>query len=58
LRNPQNEDIANALRTAGTGLAAAIIVGTIIEDIATAGVGIGDDAASFALAYRIYQLAL
>jgi hypothetical protein len=33
------------------------IVATIVEDILTAGIGIADDAASFALAYWVWRIA-
>ncbi len=36
----------------------AIIVGTILEDIITAGAGIADDWACFTLAYRIIRFAI
>jgi hypothetical protein len=39
------------------GVAFAIVVGTIVEDFLTAGAGLVDDSASFALAYRLFRLA-
>jgi hypothetical protein len=53
----QHPDLVMYIKQAAIGAAVAIIVGTIIEDIATAGVGILDDWASFTLAYRIVRFA-
>lgn len=39
------------------GAAAAIVIGTIIEDILTRGAGIADDWASFVMARNIYRIA-
>ena len=57
LKDPQNRDVILAIRAAAITAGTAIVVGTIVEDVASAGVGILDDAASFALAYRIVRLA-
>lgn len=57
LQDPANRDILLYLKTAAYGAATAIVVGTIIEDILTAGLGVADDWASFVLAYRIVRIA-
>ena len=57
LENPANREILSYLKTAAYGTATAIVVGTIIEDILTGGLGILDDWASFTLAYRIVRIA-
>lgn len=53
-----NPTLLNYIKAAAIGAGVAIIVGTIVEDILTGGVGILDDWASFALAYRIIRFAL
>jgi|GEM_PF-1260903 len=53
----QNPDLVNYIKSAVIGAAVAIVVGTILEDIATLGGGILDDWASFVLAYRIVRFA-
>ncbi len=53
----ENPDLVNYIKGAAIGAAVAIIVGTIIEDIATLGGGILDDIPSFFLAYRIVRFA-
>jgi hypothetical protein len=45
------------LKAAAYGAATAIVVGTIVEDFLTVGVGIADDWASFTLAYRLVRVA-
>jgi uncharacterized membrane protein YgcG len=50
-------DLVVYLKTAAIGAAVAIVVGTIIEDIATAGVGLWNDWQSFVLAYKIVRYA-
>lgn len=54
----QNPDLVTYIKTAAIGAGIAIIVGTIIEDILTAGTGIADDWACFTLAYRIIRFAV
>ncbi|SJZ84203.1 hypothetical protein [Sediminibacterium ginsengisoli] len=54
-RDPDNASLLNYIKAAGYGVAAGIIVGTIIQDIATFGGGIVDDWASFTMAYRIIR---
>jgi hypothetical protein len=46
------------IKTAAIGAGVAIVVGTILEDIITAGAGIADDWACFVLSYRIIRFAL
>lgn len=53
----ENPDIAIALKTAAVTAGVVIIVGTIVEDILTAGAGIADDWASFMVAYRLVKVA-
>jgi hypothetical protein len=53
----QHPELVNYLKSAAIGAAVAIVVGTILEDIATLGGGILDDWASFVLAYRIVRFA-
>jgi hypothetical protein len=52
-----NPDVLYYLKTAAAGAAVSIIVGTLIEDIITAGVGVTDDVPSFLLAYKIVRFA-
>lgn len=54
----QNPDLVNYIKTAAIGAGIAIIVGTIIEDVLTAGAGIADDWACFVTAYRIIRFAI
>ncbi len=49
----QNPEIVPYLKAAAAG----IVIGTIIEDILTGGVGIADDWASFVIARNIYRIA-
>ncbi|MEZ4911185.1 MAG: hypothetical protein R2774_10030 [Saprospiraceae bacterium] len=53
----ENPDIATAIKTAAVTAGVVIIVGTIIEDVLTAGAGIADDWASFMVAYRLVKIA-
>lgn len=53
----ENPELVMYLKQAAIGAAVAIVVATIIEDIATAGVGIWNDWASFTLAYKIVRFA-
>jgi hypothetical protein len=57
LQRPENRDILFYLKTSAYGAATAIVVGTIVEDFVTRGLGISDDWASFAMAYRIVRVA-
>jgi hypothetical protein len=50
-------ELVTFIKTTAITAAITIIVGTIIEDIYTVGVGIADDAASFALAWKIIRFA-
>jgi hypothetical protein len=52
-----NPELVTYLKSAAITAAVAIVVGTIVEDFATAGVGIADDWASFLMAYRIVKFA-
>jgi hypothetical protein len=54
----QNPDLLTYIKTAAIGAGVAIVVGTILEDIITAGAGIADDWACFVLSYRIIRFAL
>jgi hypothetical protein len=54
----ENPDLVNGIKAAALSAGISIIVGTIIEDVLTAGAGILDDLASFALAYRIIRFAV
>jgi len=54
----QNPELLNHIKSAAIGAGVAIIVGTILEDIATAGIGVADDWACFVLSYRIIRFAL
>lgn len=53
----QNPELVNYLKTAAIGAGVAIVVGTILEDVITAGAGIADDWACFVLSYRIIRFA-
>lgn len=53
----ENPDLVNYLKSAAYTSAMAIVVGTLAEDLLTAGGGVLDDWASFALAYRIVRFA-
>lgn len=57
LKDPNNADVLQAIQGALVGSAIAIVVGTIIEDVITAGVGIADDWACFMLAYKLVRVA-
>ena len=50
----ENGDLLGYIRTAAVGVA--IVVGTIVDDFATAGVGIVDDVPCFIMAYKIIRL--
>jgi hypothetical protein len=52
-----NPDLVTYLKGAAIGAAAAIVVGTIVEDFLTAGAGILDDWGHFWLAYKIVRYA-
>ena len=54
----ENPEIAGYIKTAAIGAGMAIIVGTIAEDFATAGVGIADDIPCFVMSYKIIRLAI
>lgn len=58
LNDPANADLVSTIKTAAISTGVAIIVGTIIEDFLTAGIGIADDWASFMLAMRIIKFAV
>ncbi len=53
----EHPELVTFLKAAAVGAAVAIIVGTIVEDFFSGGVGILDDIASFTLAYRIVRFA-
>lgn len=53
----QHPELVTYIKSAAVGAAVGIVVGTIIEDFATAGSGILDDWTSFTLAYRIVRFA-
>jgi hypothetical protein len=53
----EHPELVTYIKSAAIGAAVAIVVGTIVEDFATAGVGILDDWASFTPAYRIVRVA-
>ncbi len=53
-----NPDVVFYIKSAAIGVAAVIVVGTIIEDIMTAGVGIADDWLHFMMAYRLVRFAV
>jgi 2Fe-2S type ferredoxin len=53
-----NPDVVFYIKSAVIGVAAVIVVGTIIEDIMTAGVGIADDWLHFMMAYRLVRFAM
>ncbi len=57
LKDPNNADVLQAIQGALVGSAIAIVVGTIVEDVITAGVGIADDWACFMLAYKLVRVA-
>ncbi len=52
-----NPDVKSYLQGAAVGAAVVIVLGTIIEDILTAGAGIADDWACFMLAYKLVRVA-
>lgn len=54
----QNPELLTYIKGAAIGAGVAIVVGTILEDVITAGAGIADDWASFVLAYRIVRFAV
>jgi hypothetical protein len=58
LRDTANADLVNYIKTAAIGAGVAIVVGTILEDIITAGAGIADDWTCFVLAYRIIRFGI
>lgn len=53
----ENPDVVIYLKTAAVGAGVAIIVGTIVEDFLTAGVGISDDTQCFLLGYKLIRIA-
>ncbi|MFL5899997.1 MAG: hypothetical protein ACJ75S_02185 [Solirubrobacterales bacterium] len=54
----QHPEVVGYIKAAMIGAAIAIVVATIIEDIATLGAGILDDPASFAAAWALVRAAL
>jgi len=52
-----NPEIVIYLKSAAVGAGVAIIVGTIVEDFLTAGVGISDDTQCFLLGYKLIRIA-
>lgn len=57
MRDPANADLVSYIKTAAISAGVGIIVGTIVEDVITAGAGIADDWACFVMAYRIIRFA-
>jgi hypothetical protein len=54
----ENPEVVNFIKGAAIGVGATILIATIVEDVATLGVGIADDWASFVLAQRIIRFAM
>lgn len=54
----QHPEVVTFIKAMAVGAGVAIIVGTLVEDVITAGAGILDDWASFQLAYRIIRFGL
>ena len=52
-----NPDLVIYIKSAAIGAAVSIIVGTIVEDILSAGIGVSDDIPSFLFAYKIVRIA-
>ena len=57
-QDPNNSDLVAYIKGAAVGAGIAIVVGTILEDVITAGAGIADDWACFVIAYRIIRFAV
>jgi hypothetical protein len=55
-RHGVSEDFSRKEKTMVVGAAVAIIVGTIVEDFLTAGVGVADDVQSVLLAYKLIRI--
>jgi hypothetical protein len=53
----EHPELVTFLKGAAYTAAVTIVIGTIIEDIGTFGVGVSDDVASFALAWKIVRFA-
>ena len=53
-----NAELKNYIKSAAIGAGITILVGTILEDVITAGAGIADDWVCFVLSYRIIRFAL
>jgi hypothetical protein len=56
LQKPEYKELLIYIKTAEVGAAVAIIVGTIVEDFLTAGVGVADDVQSVLLAYKLIRI--
>lgn len=54
----QYPELKNYIKSAAIGAGITILVGTILEDVITAGAGIADDWVCFVLSYRIIRFAL
>ncbi|ANI88256.1 hypothetical protein A9P82_02420 [Arachidicoccus ginsenosidimutans] len=57
LRDPNNQDMVNYIKTAAVGVGVGIVVGTLIEDFLSDGMGFYDDIACFKVAYKIVRAA-
>ncbi len=51
----ENEDIKKVIAAALVGTAITIVIGTIVEDFVTLGVGLADDIPTFYIAYRLVR---
>ena len=54
----QYPELKNYIKSAAIGAGITILVGTILEDVITAGAGIADDWVCFVLSYIIIRFAL
>jgi hypothetical protein len=53
----ENPEVVFYIKTAAVGAGVSIIVGTIVEDFLTAGVGVADDVQCFMLGYKLIRIA-
>jgi len=56
-RHGVSEDFSRKEKTMVVGAGVSIIVGTIVEDFLTAGVGVADDVQCFLLGYKLIRIA-
>lgn len=56
--DPANAQLKDAIKTAVIGAGIAVVVGTIVEDVLSGGLGLMDDIAHFTMAYRAIRFAI